>query len=98
MDEFDYSGGHMPDKSELAILLVLVVVTGSSLSTGLMSLAAYAQIGPRVGEIIVFNPRNGPYYWEQPGIRAVRMPVDDLSASWPRPVCILMPPVMAAAS
>ena len=58
-----------------------------------MSFSQVAQIGPDVGEIVSFDPRNGPRYWSQPGIPALAAP----SGRHEEPArnCVLMPSVMA---
>jgi hypothetical protein len=63
-----------------------------SLFACLISFSEVAQTGPDVGEMVTFDPRNGPRYWSQPGIPA---PIVEGAKIQPR-TCVLMPSVMAA--
>jgi hypothetical protein len=80
MDEYDHPEDSSDDASGLTTILT-ILASALSLFVCLMSFTEVAQIGPDVGEIVSFDPQNGPRYWSQPGI-----PARD---------CVLMPSVMA---
>ena len=68
------------------ILSYLIAFT-LCLTTCLLSLSQMSQIGPDVGAIVTFDPREGPKHWDQPGIAA--------SAVAAHRGCVLMPSVMS---
>ena len=88
MDEYDHTEEGTGDASGLTTILT-ILASALSLFVCLMSFSEVAQIGPDVGEIVSFNPQNGPRYWSQPGIAAVAT-----VHGKPRE-CVLMPSVMA---
>jgi hypothetical protein len=92
MDEFDHSFGHAGEDLGPFGILTYVLASGLCLTTCLLSFSEMSQVGPAVGEIVTFDPRDGPKHWDQPGIQA-----DLLSAAEPRRSCVLMPSVMASA-
>jgi hypothetical protein len=94
MDEFDCPGDDTEKDVGWVTVLQLLIITGLSLFTGLTSLSALTQIGPEVGEMVVFDPRNGPRYWQEPGILALRVSTHGSPAPT-QAACILMPSVMA---
>jgi hypothetical protein len=75
----------------------MVLAGALALFICLFSFSEIAQIGPDVGEIVSFDPQNGPRYWSQPGILALTMPAGGQSAVGQARSCSLMPSVMAAA-
>jgi hypothetical protein len=91
MDEHDHSGEDVAREVGWMTILAFSLVAILSLSVAFMMFSAMAQIGPEVGEIVAFNPGDGPRYWMQPG-----MSVAYASRPGPRRRCILMPPVMSA--
>jgi hypothetical protein len=95
MDQYDHSNHGA--ENDIGFTTVLAIFAAAlSLVVSLLSFSEVAQIGPDVGEIVAFDPRNGPRYWSQPGILAFTIPAGDRSHSGPPPSCILMPSVMAA--
>jgi hypothetical protein len=92
MDEFDHPHGRADNEIGQTTILT-IFAAGLSLFACLLSLSEVAQIGPDIGEIVSFDPQNGPRYWSQPGIPAVY--VKSSGDVTPRG-CILMPPVLAA--
>src|SRR5258708_33834752 len=91
MDEFDHSAGSGEEIGLGGILTYLLVLT-LCLATSLVCLSDIASIGPDVGEMVTFDPRKGPKYWEQPGLAAQRANPTGTKGS----NCILMPSVMSA--
>jgi hypothetical protein len=91
MDEFDHSfedaGEHLGPFSILTWLLAFSLC----LWTCLLSLSEMSQVGPDVGEIVTFDPGDGPKHWEQPGIPARRA-----LAAAANNGCVLMPSVIAS--
>jgi hypothetical protein len=91
MDEFDHPfDGSGEALSPFTILSYLIAFT-LCLTTCLLSLSEMSQIGPDVGAIVTFDPRDGPKHWDQPGI-----PGRFALAAAPRRDCVLMPSVMSA--
>ena len=95
MDEYDYPN---PDTDGgLGMTTVLTICAAAlSMFVCLLSFSEVAQIGPDVGEIVSFDPQNGPRYWSQPGIMALTAAAGAHPAAEQPRSCILMPPVMAA--
>jgi hypothetical protein len=92
MDEYDFPTEHT--NGDIGWTTVLTIIAAAlSLFVCLLSLSEAAQIGPDVGEIVSFDPGNGPRYWSQPGIPAVYAQGDRHARERS---CELMPPVMAA--
>jgi hypothetical protein len=88
MDQFDFpTGGSGDEIGPVGILTYLLALT-LSLATSLICLSNIVEAGPEVGEMVTFDPGNGPKHWDQPGIPAQR------TAS-PNSACILMPSVMS---
>jgi hypothetical protein len=88
MDEFDHPfGGDLGPFTIVSYALAF----GLCLMTCLMSFSEMSQVGPDVGEIVIFDPLGGPKHWDQPGI-----PADFASPAAPREGCVLMPSVIAA--
>jgi hypothetical protein len=95
MDEFDHS--HHQAGAGIGLTSVLTIFASAlSLFVCLVSFSEIAQIGPVVGEMISFDPRNGPRYWSQPGIPALTVPAGGRRQVGQPRQCILMPSVMAA--
>jgi hypothetical protein len=94
MDEYDHPGHRTENEIGLTTVLAFLALA-LSLFVCLLSFSEASQIGPDVGEIVSFDPQNGPRYWEQPGIPAPMMPVGDRVDATPARNCILMPSVMA---
>ena len=96
MDEYQFPRD--ADEATVWTTILTILAAALSLFACLLSLGEAAQIGPDVGEIVTFDPRNGPRYWAQPGIPAVYAQLDDQGTDDPRRPrgCTLMPPVMAA--
>lgn len=90
MDEFDHPDQSTESDSGLTVALA-IFAAGLCLFVCLLSLGEAAQVGPDVGAIVSFDPRNGPRYWSQPGIAVVYAEAGKRS-----PACTLMPSVMAA--
>jgi hypothetical protein len=91
MDEFGQPDHRLEDELGLTTVL-LILASVLSLFACLISFSEMAQIGPDVGEMVSFDPRNGPRYWSQPGIPAVIVQFGKIQ---PR-TCVLMPSIMAA--
>lgn len=89
MDDFDpLVGGTGEDLGPFTILSYLLAFA-LCLTTCLLSFSEMSQVGPDVGAIVRFDPRDGPKHWDQSGIPAEY-------ASSERS-CVLMPSVIAAA-
>ena len=88
MDEYGHPDHRIENEVGFTTVLTVIALV-LSLFACLMSFSEMAQIGPDVGEMVSFDPRNGPKYWSQPGIQARVAPAGDRS-------CILNPSVMAA--
>lgn len=95
MDEFDHSNGGADAEVGLTTIL-MILASALSLFVCLLSFSELAQIGPLVGEIVAFDPHNGPRYWSQPGIPAVYAQANVHTPIGEPDGCILMPSVMAA--
>jgi hypothetical protein len=91
MDEYDHTDDSTDDASGLTTILT-ILASALSLFVCLMSFGEVAQIGPGVGEIVSFDPLNGPRYWSQPGIPAL---ADPFGIHGRARNCVLMPSVMA---
>lgn len=91
MDEYDHPDNHAGNEIGLTTILT-IFAAALSLFICLMSLSEMAQVGPDVGAIVSFDPRNGPRDWSQPGILAAFVPESDRT----RTNCLLMPSVMAS--
>jgi hypothetical protein len=88
MDEFDHSfDGDLGPFTILSYVLAFALC----LITCLMSLSEMSRVGPDVGEIVTFDPHDGPKHWDQPGI-----PAGYASPAAPREGCVLMPSVIAS--
>ena len=92
MDQYEFPHDDAAVATGWTVILS-IMAAGLCLFVCLVSLSEAAQIGPDVGEIVSFDPRNGPRYWTQPGIPAVYLRVDEQGR--PR-TCTLMPSIMAA--
>jgi amino acid transporter len=91
MDEFDHPFDRAgEDLAPFTILSYLIAFT-LCLATCLLSLSEMSQIGPDVGAIVTFDPREGPKHWDQPGIGA-----GFAAAAVPGRDCVLMPSVISA--
>ncbi|HEX3994178.1 MAG TPA: hypothetical protein VHX39_23655 [Acetobacteraceae bacterium] len=88
MDEFDHSSGRAGADFGPFTLLTYMLAFALCLMTCLLSLSQMQEVGPDVGEIVTFDPHDGPKRWEMPGIPA------RLAA--PRQSCVLTPSVIAA--
>ncbi len=91
MDEFeppfDRAG---EDLGPFTILLYVIAFT-LCLTACLLRFSQMSQVGPDVGAIVMFDPAEGPKYWEQPGI-LVRF----AASPAPERACVLMPSVISA--
>jgi hypothetical protein len=92
MDEFDHSFGHPGEHLGPFTILTYLIAFALCLITCLLSFSEMSQAGPDVGEIVTFNPQDGPKRWDQPGIHAQLA-----SAAALRQGCELMPSVIADA-
>jgi len=88
MDEYDHTEDSADDASGLTTILT-ILASALSLFVCLLSFSEIAQIGPGVGELVSFDPLNGPRYWSQPGITALA------GMHGKTRECVLMPSVMA---
>ena len=91
MDEFDHPFDRAGEELGPFTTLSYMIAFTLCLTTCLLTLSHMSQIGPDVGEIVTFDPREGPKHWDQPGIPARFAP-----AATPRPDCVLMPSVISA--
>jgi len=91
MDEFDHSSDRTGEDLGLFSLLTYLIAFALCLMTCLLSLSEMQEVGPDVGEIVTFDPHDGPKRWEMPGI-AARFS----SIAAPRQSCVLTPSVIAA--
>jgi hypothetical protein len=91
MDEFDHSSDSAGEDFGPFTLLTYLLAFALCLMTCLLSLSQMQEVGPDVGEIVTFDPHDGPKRWEMPGIPA-RLALVDTS----RQSCLLMPSVIAA--
>jgi len=93
MDEFDHPG----EATEFGLTIALTIFAGGlCMLVSFLAFSEAAQIGPAVGEIVSFDPRNGPRYWSQPGILAVVVSAGDQAEAHQQRSCRLMPSIMAA--
>ena len=95
MDEFGQPDHRMGDEIGLSTVLI-ILASVLSLFACLISFSEVAQIGPDVGEMVSFDPANGPRYWSQPGIPAVIFQAGDHANGAPPRTCIRMPSIMAS--
>ena len=91
MDEFDHSSDHAGEGLGPFTLLTYMLAFALCLMTCLLSLSEMQEAGPDVGEIVTFDPHDGPKSWEMPGI-----PARLAFVSGPRQSCVLTPSVIAA--
>jgi hypothetical protein len=91
MDEFDHSSDRTRDDLGPFTLVTYLLAFALCLMTCLLSLSQMQEVGPDVGEIVSFDPHDGPKRWEMPGIAARFARVAS-----PRQSCVLMPSVIAA--
>jgi hypothetical protein len=92
MDEFDHPFGQAGEELGPFTILTYVLAFSLCLTTCLLSFSEMSQAGPDVGEIVTFDPRDGPKHWDQAGIQA-----SFAAAAEPRRSCVLMPSVIASA-
>jgi hypothetical protein len=86
VNEFDHPFGSAgEDLGPFTILSYLLAFT-LCLVTCLLSFSRMSEVGPDVGEIVTFDPTEGPKRWDQPGISAHLASGSD---------CALMPSVIA---
>jgi hypothetical protein len=90
MDEFDRSPDHAGEALGPFTLLTYMLAFALCLMTCLLSLSEMQEAGPDVGEIVTFNPLDGPKRWEMPGIPARLATPSKLHQS-----CVLTPSVIA---
>ena len=88
MDEFDHPFGDTEDDVGAFTLITYVLAFALSLATCLLSLSDMSMIGPNTGEIVMFDPRDGPKHWDQPGI-PTHFATREVN-------CVLLPSVLAA--
>ena len=90
MDEFDHpfdrAGEHLGPFGVLSYLIAFTL----SLTACLLRFSQMSQIGPDIGEFVLFDPGDGPKHWEQPGI-----PARLVFSSVPGGECVLMPSVIS---
>ena len=91
MDEFDHSSDRVGEDLGPFTLLTYLLAFTLCLMTCLLSLSEMQEVGPDVGEIVTFDPHDGPKRWEMPGI-----PARFASIAAPRQSCVLTPSVIAA--
>ena len=89
MDEFDHSSGQIGAGLTPFTILTYMIAFALCLMTCLLSLSAMQEVGPDVGEIVAFDPLDGPKHWEMPGIPARLV-------AQARHECVLMPSIIAA--
>src|ERR1051326_4048169 len=85
MDEFDHSFGSAGENVGPFTILTYLIAFALCLTTCLLSFSEMEQVGPDIGQIVTFNPTDGPKRWEQAGIPALYA-----FASPRRPSCVLM--------
>jgi hypothetical protein len=91
MDEFDHPFGHPGEDLGPFTIVTHLIAFALCLTTALLSLSDMQQVGPDVGEIVMFDPHDGPKRWELPGI-----PARFASPAAPRQGCLLMPSAISA--
>jgi hypothetical protein len=91
MDEFDHSSDRTDDDLGPFTLVTYLLAFALCLMTCLLSISEMQEAGPDVGEIVTFDPHDGPKRWEMPGI-----PARFTSTPAPRQSCLLTPSVIAA--
>lgn len=91
MDEFDHSSDRARDDLGPFTLLTYLLAFALCLMTCLLSLSEMQEVGPDVGEIVTYDPHDGPKRWDMPGIPARMASSDTLGRS-----CVLTPSVIAA--
>jgi hypothetical protein len=91
MDEFDHSSDRSGEDLGFFTLLTYLLAFALCLMTCLLSLSQMQEVGPDVGEIVTFDPHDGPKRWEMPGI-----PARFAGVAAPRQSCVLTPSVIAA--
>jgi hypothetical protein len=89
MDDFGYPFDHAGEPFGPFTTLSYLIAFMLCLTTCLLSLSRMSEAGPDIGEIVNFDPREGPKHWQQPGIQAhfVATGRD----------CLLMPSVISVA-
>ena len=87
MDEFDHPFDRAEEHLGPFTILTYLLAFTLCLITCLLSLSEMSQIGPDVGAIVTFDPREGPKHWDQAGIAAYSIA--------PHRDCVLMPSVMS---
>lgn len=90
MDEFDHSPGRAGEEFGPFTLLTYLLAFALCLTTCLLSLSQMQEAGPDVGEMVTFDPHDGPRRWEMPGISA---PLASIAAAGQS--CVLTPSVIA---
>jgi len=91
MDEFDHQFGHTAEDLGPFTIVTYLIAFALCLTTCLLSLSDMQQAGPDIGEIVTFDPLDGPKRGELPGI-----PARFASPAARRQVCLLMPSVISA--
>jgi hypothetical protein len=91
MDEFDHQFGHSGEDLGPFTIVTYLIAFALCLATALLSLSDMQQAGPDIGEIVTFDPHDGPKHWELPGI-----PARFASPAARRQFCLLMPSVMSS--
>jgi hypothetical protein len=90
MDEFDHSSDRTGEDLGPFTLLTYLLAFALCLMTCLLSLSEMQEVGPDVGEIVTFDPHDGPKRWEMPGI-----PARFAEGATLRPNCVMTPSVIA---
>jgi hypothetical protein len=91
MDEFDHPFGGAGNDIGIGTILTYLLALTLCLTACLMSFSEMSQAGPDIGEIVTFDPHDGPKHWEQAGI-----PVQFASAT-NGAGCVLSPAVISVA-
>jgi len=91
MDEFDHPFADAGEALGPFTILTCILAFAPCLTTCLLSISEMSRLGPDVGEIVAFDPRDGPKHWDQPGIQTRFVPTAVSGQG-----CILMPSVMVS--
>jgi hypothetical protein len=97
MDPQDHPNAFEGGKIGLTTFLGMLLAATISCCIVLLTISELAQIGPDVGEIVVFHPGGETLTWVQPGIPVAYASAGDWTVSASERGCVLTPSVMAAA-
>jgi hypothetical protein len=87
MDEFDHSSDRAGEDFGPFTVLTYLLAFALCLMTCLLSVSEMQEVGPDVGEIVTFDPHDGPKRWNMPGIPAQLVAAHQS--------CVLTPSVIA---